>query len=405
MKSRNFALAALIFLCLSLVIALLVFIDWEKKEIELGLNRDAAQNPMLAAELLLKKYDKTITRLSESQQFLLNKQITLSTSSSLILDEAALVEHPFIKPALSKWVQAGGHLIYVVSSRREQLTLGDNPFIETAEITLHEHEFGWQRQNVLAEPEANLHLPYKESSLALYLPYSYYFSNCAGSAHTLLPTPDKTALEQQDEQKKSAPNEDTAPAAQLICEIGYDDGYVTFLPSIDIISNHGLRHLDHGAFLLWLIGDNSHLFYLPSLQSPNWLVSLWNWSWQVVVMFLLLSASCLWYLAMRLGPAKVPNQEQKVPFSRHVRATGQFMQAQGHDEQLKQALLQDIETLVERRQPNFKHLARPEQARVLSQITGNDRDTLLQLLNDPLPEEASARTKTVNLFKQLRKAI
>lgn len=370
--------------------------DWKEVEKKVGLSEDAAKNPLLAAELLLKNYDKSVSRVTKTEEFLVNKNLILEQNSSFIVDEAALFEHPHFVNALSDWVKAGGHLVYVLSPRRGQLNLDDNPFVKVAGLSVVEKDGGFGRQRLLLPVYPNLEMEYNQSSLQLYLPYKYSFSDCPGVSY------EKRRWNIKDKQFEEAKE---GESEQLICEVGYYQGFVTFIPSIDIISNRGLLHLDHGAFLMWLIGKNDSLYYLPSLKASNWLLAFWQWSWQFFVSLVVLGLFILWFVGMRFGRARVPIQDSKVPFVRHVRATGQFLSSHGHSDVLQQALNTDIFTIVELRQPSVKHMTNAQQAETISELTGIEATQISDLLFSPLPEDSTERTKTINLYKQLREAL
>ncbi len=418
MRFRNIFLYALLSILFGIILLSIINLEWKKVEREIGLNQAARKDPLLVANLLLADTNRSAEILGNKTQFLNNEEITIDINNTFVVNEATLFEYPNFKEALTKWISSGGHLVYVISPNRDSLNPAYFPYLGAADIEVV-LESNWQnRQNVLHSPIANLSLEYESSILQLYLPYKYYFSGCSGTSHVALDdrhrpkTETDETLEELLQPSEFAESNNTSTnstaakiAKELICEIKFDDGFITFVPSIDIISNHGLRHLDHGAFLHWLIGDNEKLYYLPSLKATNWLAALWLWSWQLVTVFIALVISILWYFLVRIGPALTPLSDKKVPFTEHVIALGQFMQANGHEDELKRALIKDIEIAMEFKHVSFKHLSVTEQAKILSKLTGKDLSTIQLILEQPLPNNEPDRIKTIKLFKQLRKAI
>ncbi len=373
----------LLVLGLAMLVGFLIFqTKWEKIEQEIGLSKEAYADPLLAANLFMKKHNVSLSTLKDQTDFMTSQKISLNQNGTLILDEAALNEYPNLEAALVDWVIAGGHLVYTLSPRRDLLELNNNALITQAEIQVVDSEFDSFRYDILFEPRHNIILKWHEDELKLNLPFSAFFEGCKG-----------TAFHSIDENNV------------LICEQAMGKGFVTFIPSVFAISNSGLKHLDHGAFLLWLVGDSKHLFYLPSLLAPNWLMELWHWSWLFVVLFLISVVSIIWHLAIRFGAAKYPLHALKSPFADHIEAVGSFMVSQGHYEAMKLALIKDFEHKMEKRNPRFKALNLDEQAIIISQLTGKESQAIKALLTQAMPEQQEIRLQYIKLFKELRKAL
>jgi hypothetical protein len=377
-KSKSFIMAGLVVLVIGLGY-LISIIEWNMVEEEVGLTREAEQDPLLAASLFLKSYQKDLSTLTTSESFLKNGSITLSKSSSLLIDEAALVEYDELIPALITWVKQGGHVIYTLSPRREQLGLEDNDLIALSEVSVVDVEDVAFRKSIIDTPASNGVINTDEHTFSIYLAHRFVFENCTGL----------------DIAKKESEE-------ILICEMNINDGYITFVPSVNAISNDGLKHLDHGEYLLWLIGKNNKLFYLPSTESTNWAVLLWKWCWQVILLTLLLSLFFMWQLSMRLGRAIEPSEQSKNLFAKHIEAVGNFLFKYQHHDVLKNALLIDLANAVEKRHPKYKQLNLDEQASLISSLTGKNTSDIYLLLSEPLPEDENKRIRFIKLFKELR---
>jgi len=354
-------------------------IEWETVEEEVGLTRPAQLEPLLAATLFLENHQKTLATLTTKASFLRSGEITLPKSSSLIIDEAALSEYKHLMPALITWIQKGGHLIYTLSSRREQLNLEHNAVITLTDVTVEEAELIARQESALITPTSNGNITEEDHSFSIYLAHRYTFGQCNG----------REILKKDSEDI-------------LICEESIGEGFITFVPSINAISNDGLRHLDHGEYLLWLTGANTQLFYLPSTQSTGWLMLLWQWCWQVVLLIITLGALTMWQVSMRLGLAVEPSTTTKNLFAQHIEAVGHYLFKHKHDTVLKNALLTDLANAVEKRQPRYKQLSIDEQAMLISTLTGKEMHDIHFLLSKPLPEDENTRIEFIKLFKELR---
>jgi hypothetical protein len=400
-------------------------IKWEKVEIETGLTSKAQENPLLASTLLLAKHNINFTYLSSVNTIAKQHKITLHKHTSLMIDEATLLEYPWLTEALLEWVASGGHLIYVLSPQRNALKIDENSqFLEHFSMKAStDDSLFYQPVSLLSKPIANVFMTTKTEKLSLYIPFKSFFTHCPGRGYNLSRYRPSPLAQNNDNPKKiankthnikktstqpvniNAQQYQEATEVTLICDSPYQQGFITFLPSIHVLSTQSLKHLDHGAFLLWLIGKNNHLYYLPSFKSANWLVKLWQWSWLVMVLVVLIIISGLWHLATRFGSAITPLDDTKNLFADHIAAMGNFIYRQNYDEQLKKALLLDLELAIEKRNSHYKNLPESEQAHLLSQLTGKEVNTIKQLLSQEIPKQAIARIHYIQLFKALREAL
>lgn len=369
-------------LLIGLVIYGIYNLEWEYVEHEVGLSEEAMVEPLLAAKTFLLTKDINFQELERENDFFKEGKITLTHDTAFIIDEAALAEYKNIESALLNWVREGGHLVYLLSPRRDMLTIKENTILTQANINvLSSEDVAWQHA-VTSAPVANIEYIEDNIKQYWYIPYNFYFTNCEGEAFYLIET------------------ENT-----VLCDLAIQDGFITFITSVHQISNASLKYLDHGEFLLWLVGAKTKLVYLPSLHSTNWLIYLWRWSSLVIILAALSIICIMWHFSIRLGLAKTPLHLMKSTFANHIEANGNFMIKHEYYQHLKQALITDLERVMELRSPMYKSLTVAEQAKLLSQITGKNKQTIEQLLTQELPVDEAARVKFVRTFKELRKAL
>ncbi len=407
MNKKHFIIGTLILAISVLIAYLTLVVKWEKVELEVGLSQAAKEEPLLAAKLLLEKHNISFTRLKSADSILQNNKITLNHNTSLMIDEAALLEHPQLEAAILEWVASGGHLIYVLSPQRSALNIDINTsLLDVLELAVQNNEDLYNPPYyILSKPQANTQLKEQQQTLSLYQPFTYSFSRCSGKSHYLIKN--KVVVDKsksKDDIVTENANADFDENIILICDTNYQQGFITFLPSIYALSTQSLKHLDHGAFLLWLVGKNDHLYYLPSFKTSNWLIKLWQWSWLAILLIVVAMIASIWYLAIRFGSAVTPINENKSLFKDHIRAMGNFLYAY-HDQQLKKAILLDLEQAIANRNSHYKKMSNHEKAQVLSQLTGKDISTIKQLLTQDIPKQAHARIQYIQLFKALRKAL
>ena len=382
MSKTKFLLISLLLLSVSWLAYIAFSTGWEKVDQEVGLSNEARSKPLLAATLLLQKRGIELKRLKDASHIFKNGKIIIPTDYSLIMDEAVLTEIDAFESAIIRWVKAGGHLIYVLSPRRDALYLDNNQLLKIADLNVVKADTPQQRVGVTDKPEANINIALNAFTLELNMPYSHHFTDCKGTGFQSL------ALD-----------------LTLVCELSIYDGRITFIPSVHPISNSSLKHLDHGQFLYWLTDGKKGLFYLPSQNTQNWLESLWNWSWQFIVLLLLSLFFYMWNVAIRIGLPETPSQISSNRFADHIEAAGNFMITHNHHQELKMALLKDLEYVMEKRIPTYKELSLSEQADLMSQSTGKACKDIEHLLSEPMPLDNTERLQFIKSFKELRKLL
>lgn len=220
------------------IVGSILSMDWEQVELETGLSESALQQPLLAANLLLQQHNASLEKLERSNRsdFFNHKRFSLATNSTLIIDEGALSEYPNIAQAILTWLKGGGHLVYVLSPRREQLALADSPLLHE-DLAVIDSETPARRRSFSVPSKANINILDEENNFDIYLSHQFSFENCPG-----------TAIKEEETE------------ATLICHFPVEQGHISYLPSIDLIASNNLQRLDHGQFVLWLLGNSDYMF-------------------------------------------------------------------------------------------------------------------------------------------------
>ncbi|KMT66982.1 hypothetical protein [Catenovulum maritimum] len=408
MKAKNILLSALVLILLSVIIFIAMSIKWEKVEQEIGLSSEAASSPLLVASELVKLKGKTLTTLDSKYKLVENNQLQLPIQSSLILDEASLKEYESLDVRTLDWVTQGGHLIYVLSPRHEMLINALANFQQMTGVVPSLVDGNKRRNNILVTPTANLEIEYAKEKAKIYTPYQYQFEQCSGTKYSVkIPIKDEAdeGTKPEQDSEKDSEQEQVNQDITLICEMQYGEGYITFIPSIDPISNMGIKHLDHGAYLYWLIGSNQDLYYLPSLVAPSWLYALWQWSWLFVVLTISSIAGLIWHLVVRDGRGITPIEDKQTPFSIHIEASGHFMFSNNHQAEVKQSLINDLNKKLEAKIPHFKYLELNKQIEALAKLTNLEPQIIEKLLTSEIPQDSAEKIKFIKLFRTLRKSL
>ncbi|WP_016955846.1 hypothetical protein [Catenovulum agarivorans] len=403
MKSKNWILSLTLIFIVLVLAYVYASIEWEEKTIETGLSRVAIEQPLLAASKLLKSREKALIQLTSPVELIVDSKIKLAQSNSLILDEASFKEYPQLDSKVLNWVSQGGHLVLTLSRRHDMLKSATQNFYQNTGIKVKEADDVYPNIHITSKAEANAQIKYGDEFAKIYLPFNHTVEDCVGEEIKLInkKTDDDTAKNDE----KTAENNEASQTPTLICEIGFGEGYITVIPSIQSISNMALRQLDHGIFLLWLIGKNDKLYYLPSLVAPNWLAELWHWSWIFVLLLGMSLIFLVWHLAVRDGNPITPIVSKRTPFASHIEATGFYMFNQQHSDVLKKALLKDITRKIEVKIPAFAAMTIDNQCASLSKITEFSEEEIRYLLDSDIPTSTNDKIKFISSLKALRNSL
>ena len=376
-------LAALGIVIVSALIYLLSQKQWADVEYELDLSKEINKDPFTMAKRFLTLYDKQWQQIKARSLFDNNQQLILDKQHVLLIDESILSQSHQLNQSLSQWVAAGGHLIYLLSQQRQQLGIDDSDFFSSLDIEVELFEDAKPAQTKLDTIEdSNITLTVNnQQPLQIFLEEQLVISYCPGDDYN------------------------TDFGDTLICDLSYDQGRVTVITSLSTFTNVGLKHYDHGSYLLWLLDDKDNIAYLPYFITDQWWHKLWQYSWQLVLAAGLLIILFIWQQSSRIGVAINADQHANAPFKLHLSAISRFMWQHGHQQQLQQALLKDFYAIVELRIPNFQQLSEQQKIQRISQLSQWPEDSIKNLLQQSLPDNQSQRSAYIQKFQQLRKAL
>ncbi|QDP02318.1 DUF4350 domain-containing protein [Thalassotalea sp. PS06] len=379
----NFIIGLLV--VLSVLVGLYIYsLDWKEQEVIVGFNSEAQKDPMLAARLFLESKGKSLTKLDAKDKFIDDRGIMLVPDSTLIINENSILEYPSVDKYLLVWVREGGHLVYEVSPSRDSEQLQYNALLWEPEVGISHSEDPdfTNRLNIYNEPEANMTMSLENYPMSLALYSSFEITDCGGDAFS------------RDEKE-----------GVVLCDLPWGDGYITYVTNLDMIKNHGLLHLDHGLFLDWLTASNERIFYLPSLYSPGWFERLWKLSWLTVIVMLLTLIFIVWRGLVRFGSIEISGKGQDSLFNKHLQAMSRFLIKHQQAEILHQALVADIDSIMEPRMPGFSQLEITEKTRILQEITGINAEQIEQLITQTVPEDDISRLRYTQEFKALKEKL
>ena len=377
----KFVLTLLVTLILIGIVWFISAFEWQKTQVEVGFEDEISKDSFTMTTRFLARYNIEWRKERNIESLLIDNQLKLDNNHVLILDEAQIAKSYALDSALSDWVARGGRLIYILSAERETLGIENSAFTQSLGLTVISTDAMAPYFFFNSEATKTIDFPInKEEKAALSLSEKYQIAGCPGDAYQSV-------------------NEQV-----IVCEFSYDQGRVTVIPSFNLFSNHGLRYLDHGAFLLWLVDDADSVVFVPYLSYPNWLVKLWMWSWQFVVACLLAIILFVWHTSARFGRAYQPSNHVKTRFSEHVQAVANYYFSH-HQHVLVEALKKDFYQKVETRVPNFNALSVDKQAEVIANLSSYNKENIVALLAAEFPSSKEQQTEYIKRFKELRNAL
>ena len=132
-------LISLATLVLVVVLYLLSQLQWEKVEYDLGLSPEIKKDPFTMSQRFLALHDKQWQQIKARNLFDGFDQIRLDHQQVLLIDESILSESALFNQPLIDWVAQGGHLIYMLSRQRQQLSIEETDFFQSLDIDVEEN--------------------------------------------------------------------------------------------------------------------------------------------------------------------------------------------------------------------------------------------------------------------------
>lgn len=452
MIARRTLVAGLIVLLMSVLVYLAYTqLEWQEQTFDLGPQKQARQNPFLAASLFLATYgidvniEQGYTRLDASpEQF-------PPTDEMVVISDGYASLSPLRADKLLAWVEQGGHLmisasnpfIHNLDQQHDEVFSRFGIWLQQAGSPLDGSILGLLSDQDQSKPDANESGPAVDEaapdkpappddaealleSLAYWDPKSacpdpgsntglvMYQNEADASDAVQIAINFNTAIglnfaeEQQSEISYWASNEQ---GVQFIQQ-PYGRGLVSFITSTDIWKNHNIACVDNAYFLQFFASNAAKVWLLVNQTHPSLISLLWQRAPWFVGVLLLLVLLGIWHYGLRFGAMLPERPIARRKIIEHIDASAVFLWRDRRSRlQLIQVVQNNIRRKLKRRGVRFDRLDSDLQARWLADKAGVDQVAVLQAMQKrnaskkPMALKEHEFVSLMKILKQIEDAL
>ncbi len=361
MHSRTNVIALVVLLALLLGLGVYWFFEnfeRQTKEVRYGAEREARENPLLAAEMFLERQGVTVqslpgrdllAHLPESQGLILIRDLGPSFNQTQ-------------RTALLDWVARGGYL--VVSPGNDWGDQEPHTLMETFSITLR------QDDDYESDSATWVELPGREQ------PFQIAFDNTRWFE---IAQPDNDAqLLSQTEQSLT---------------YAWGEGRVTFLSDGEIFTNEQIGDIDHASLLAYFAPPEGAAWLMYGSDVPTLPALLWQFAPYLVTTLLAWLALTLWRMTRQSGPKLMVESPARRDLLEHLQASAEFAWRLDHRHGLLKQARQQVEKRWLSAHPGLLNLNQEQRCAWLAERTGlTPRSINAALYPDPRDPETQIKS-------------
>ncbi|MEB0224532.1 DUF4350 domain-containing protein [Pseudomonas sp. 10S4] len=329
-----------------------------------GASPEARANPYLAAEQFLRKQGLAVTHANSLDVL---PGIDPRQHSLLLLGDRSTMTPRQIDQVLN-WTRAGGRLLFVAESLWDEKT-GQSNDVLLDRVQLHQI----LSKDLKDPPPDPIDDPYPKLT-------KLYLEDEDAPAYVSFDT--EFHLE---DPKNLAQSWANSGKATHMMQLDHGLGSITVVTDADLWKTPAIEKYDN-AWLLWYLNADTSVTLLYNTDHDSLLTLLLRYFPQALVALAALIILGCWHVGVRQGPILEPAPRARRQLQEHLRASADFMLRRNGQNNLLQALQQDILRRARRRHPGFEQLAVAEQWLVLARLTRQPTRAISQALS-PRPKQ------------------
>ncbi len=376
MKSRRLILFVLLLL-LAVVAGMAAWFleNFERRstEVRLGMSAEARRNPLLAAELFLRRQGRDVKSLS-GREYLTKPDADVGV---LLVKDLGLSLAPERETALLEWIEAGGHLIVSPGKAPDEDEPG-NHLLESFGVSLVEY----------GESD--------EEELQADTPVSMEYSGYDEPLQVEFDIRRELMVERDDADWLVA-------GLNSYHLVGFQlgRGYLTILSDNHFFTNTRIVERDHALLLALLTEDQGTVRLLYSADMPSLLTLIWRSAPYTVLSALLLLLLALWRMTYRSGPILTTGEYPRRNLLEHLQAAGEYLWKLDRAVALRERSAGIVEKRWLQRHPQLARLDQQQRCLWIGQRSGLSAQTVYETLYVVPVEEQKMIQASVNLQKLL----
>lgn len=344
-----------------------------------GESREARLNPWLAAGRVLERERLQVRFAPEYGGLPAHADVLVLATPPDYLDENEQAQ-------LLDWVRRGGHLVTElqdVSSGRES---PGEAIARQLDVRLREHDFNEQEHTFLLQNDGPRPTRLDREGRILARFQAEYFLEPGGRAPQWQVT-------------------DRYGAHALRFAVGR--GRISLVSDLAWVSNRLIGKGDHALLLLRLVdaAPGATVWLVHGIERPSLLALVWENAAALLVAMAVFVAAWLWAVSRRFGPLLATPTPARRRLAEHLEASGRYLLRAGGLDRLHDASRQRLLATVQRRHPQWRHLAPPALAEQIAQRAGVEADAVQRVLAGDAPDHLPQFAADIRLLNRLRKAL
>ncbi|MBL3601383.1 MAG: DUF4350 domain-containing protein [gamma proteobacterium endosymbiont of Lamellibrachia anaximandri] len=376
MKSRLLILFALLLLLAAAAGVAVWFLEnFERKstEVRLGMSAEARRNPLLAAEIFLRREGLDVKSLS-GREYLTKPNADVGV---LLVKDLGPSLAPERETALLEWIEAGGHLI-VSPGRTPNDDEPGNHLLASFGVSLVQYVESDEEESQADSPVSMEYTGYDE-------PLQVEFD----IRRELMVERDDTDW--------------LVPGLNGYHLVGFQlgRGYLTILSDNRFLTNTRIVEHDHALLLALLTEDQGAVRLLYSANMPSLLTLIWKNAAYAVLSALLLLLLFIWRLTYRSGPILNTGEHARRNLLEHLQAGGEYLWKLDRAVALRERSAGIVEKRWLQRHPQLARLDQQQRCLWIGQRAGLSAQTVYETLYVVPVEEQKMIQASANLQKLL----
>jgi hypothetical protein len=359
---------------LALLVCLLLYLNIEIVEVEDNTSTldKLADQRFLAMQKLLENRGIAARQAQDYRLLFSDQENTLNPieSDAIVLSDSEVAISQELSSAILAWVERGGYLVIATTSTGSEAGYRANSLLRELDVNVV-----WlddiENPNIESE---DFHLPTEISTDS---DYSIKVS-LEKSYRIVLPENQQIYYHAGDE------------LGYTFAQIERGQGLITLMTEVEIWNNHQIQDYDNVVLLTGLLSGIDTLYMMVPKEKQHWFSLLFTFAPYFIGIGGLLLFTFLWKKAVRFGATHHLPGKERVAFSQHIEAAGQYY----WNHQQQYVLLDSVRAVILqaliRRWPTVAQSDIERQIHLLSELSGWQPETVKELVfgHEPLNEGA-----------------
>lgn len=393
-RRNAIAIGAIVTATLALA-AFWVYTNFElyEKEIEVGLKREARENPYLALGRFVEHYGASVRTFPVYTR-------PPPPGATLYFPAERVVLSARQNAELRAFAEAGGHLIVVTYTLWEEKDKTSDPLLDP----LGAAQFENKPPPVHPSNSLQCPAPKTENDAPRWKPGPRPVALPDGPGTLMLHFDQRFRLEE-----RGSPAvwrlADTFGAHALRYRVG--QGSITVLTDDELLTNAEIGKHHHAALAAWLLDPRPGgiLWIIRDHDTPPLWARLWKYAAPVVLAVLALLAVWLWGATRRFGPIAPDTAAERRSLVEHITASGRFLWQHGASGALMAAVVQALRQRIRARHPPWVGLPVGDLSVQLAAFTGLPEQAIARALAADPPSSGERFTQDIETLESLRRRL